>query len=160
MEKNTHIELLRTLIGKSGKDVSPSPYMQWLNGMLLDVAKGYAKVKFPVKENMLNPANILHGGVLSGMLDEVAGIAVYSLQNEYFYSTLNLSIDFLRSAHKSSDIIVEGKVIRHGTRIIHVEVELFQDDELKAKATTNLILLNHRIPQTRANIPFPGETNT
>lgn len=152
MGKNTHIETLRTLIGKSGKDVSPSPYMQWLNGILNDISEGLAEVRFEVRNDMLNPAGILHGGVIAGMIDEVAGISVYSLQKEYFYTSLNLSIDFLRPATSHSDVVVRSKVIRHGRRIIHVEVELSQDGELKARASSNLILLDKKIPQTMTSL--------
>lgn len=148
MADNEHIQQLKALIGIPSKQVSPSPYMQWLNGVLVDVEVGFAKVKFAIRSDMLNPAQIVHGGVIAGMLDEVAGISVYSLQKEYFYTSLNLSIDFLRPVFNSPDVVVEGRVIRHGTRIIHVEIEMFQEDELKAKATSNLIILNKEIPQT------------
>lgn len=148
MSENMHIKSLRTLIGKRGKDISPSPYMQWLDGMLIAIDEGYAELKFAVRKNMLNPAGIVHGGVLAGMIDEAAGISVYSLQKEYFYTTLNLSIDYLRPAHRETDLLLKSEVIRHGNRIIHVEVRLFQDEKLKAKATSNLILLKEKIPQT------------
>ncbi len=148
MSENAHIKNLRKLIGKSGKEVSPSPYMHWLNGELVTVSEGKAEIKFPIRDDMLNPAGILHGGVIAGMMDEVAGIGVYTLQKEYFYTSLNLNVDFLRPASSRSDVYVKSTVLRHGKRIIHVEVNLLQDNELKAKASSNLIILNTKIPQT------------
>ena len=143
---NEIVDYLKTVIGKDISSSSPSQYMRWLDGRLEEVEVGQAKVSFVVRKEMCNPAMLLHGGVIAGMLDEVAGISVYTLGRENVFTTINLDIDFLRPANVGQKVIVESKVIRSGKRLINVEVTMKYQDKLLAKASSNLIRIGKEVP--------------
>jgi acyl-coenzyme A thioesterase PaaI-like protein len=81
------------------------------------------------------------------MLDEVAGIAVFSLGRDHFFTSINLQVDFLRPAQMGERVSVLAEVIRAGQRIIHVETQMRIEDKLLAKADTNLITTDQKLPQ-------------
>lgn len=147
MSKNKSLKLLQYILESEESYESPSPYMRWLDGHLIDAKEGEVKVGFTVRKEMCNPADILHGGVISGMMDEVVGIAVFSLGREHFFSTVNLSVDFLRPAKLNDTISVKAKVKRNGNRIINVVAEMKKEDSLLAMASTNLIITEQELPQ-------------
>ncbi|NBB88809.1 MAG: hotdog fold thioesterase [Bacteroidetes bacterium] len=148
MEKeNKALKLLQFILESEESYESPSPYMQWLRGRLIRAEEGKVEVSFTVREEMCNPAGILHGGVISGMLDEVAGIAVFSLGRDSFFTSVNLQVDFLRPAQLGEEVKAVAEVIRAGERIIHVETQMLKGDKILAKADTNLITTHQKLPQ-------------
>lgn len=127
-------------IGKNAAEMSPSPLGRWLNGKLIAVEEGSLTVEFIVREEMTNPGKILHGGVTASMLDDVMGMTVFSLGRESFYSTINLSIDYLLSAKTGDVIFVKSKVIRPGKTVINMECEARNSEhKIIAKCTSNLV---------------------
>ena len=147
MTDNSSLLLLQAILESEEDYESPSPYMRWLNGRLVAAEEGTVSVSFKVRKEMCNPADILHGGVISGMMDEVVGIAVFSLGRDHFFSTVNLSVDFLRPAKLGDTVEVKAKVTRNGNRIIHVTAEMRKEDKLLAMANTNLIITGQELPQ-------------
>lgn len=147
MSKNKSLQLLKYILESKESYESPSPYMRWLDGHLIEAEEGEVTVEFTVRKEMCNPADILHGGVISGMMDEVVGIAVFSLGREHFFSTVNLSVDFLRPAKLNDTITVNAKVRRNGNRIINVNADMNKKDKLLATANTNLIITEQELPQ-------------
>ena len=75
-----------------------SPYGRWIDGKLIDAKFGEVIFEIEVRHDMINPLNMLHGGATAGIIDEVVGIAVYSLGRNNFYTTINLVVDYFGSA--------------------------------------------------------------
>ena len=69
--ENKRLAWLQAHIGKSTKN-SPSPFAHWLDGVLEQAELGEVAVRFAVRPDMTNPFGMLHGGVISGMLDDVS----------------------------------------------------------------------------------------
>ena len=139
METNPRIEYMAKKINQSLAD-SPGPVSRWLNGTLLDIKHGFLKVAYTVREDMVNPMGVLHGGIAATILDEVAGANTYFLGREYAYVTVNLNCDYLHSAQIGETIIAESSVIRAGNNIVHCECKIVnQEGLIVAKCTTNLI---------------------
>lgn len=133
-----NIEWLKNQVGKD-TTVSPSPFARWLKGTLLEVERGAVKVAFEVRPEMTNPMGILHGGVIAGVLDDILGMAALTLNNTHFFTTINLSTDYLASAKVGEKVIAQSKIVRNGKQVIHAEGELWSENgKLLAKATTNL----------------------
>lgn len=127
-------------IGKHAAEISPSPLGRWLNGKLIAVDEGSLTFEFVVREEMTNPGKILHGGVTASMLDDVMGMTVFSLGRESFYTTINLSIDYLLPAKVDDVIYVKSKVIRAGKTVINMECEVRNSEhKIIAKCTSNLV---------------------
>lgn len=135
------IEHFKQMIGQEAKNVSPSPYGRWLNGKLLEAEEGKLRMSYLIREEFANPAGIAHGGVLSGIIDEVMGMTTFTLGREGFYVAANLNIDFLRPAMVGDKVIIESEVIRAGKTIAHVECKISsKEGKLLVKATSNLIM--------------------
>lgn len=137
--ENKMLSLLQSLIG-SDMSKSPSPLGSWLNGVVIAAEKGMFAVEFTVRAEMLNPAQILHGGALTAMMDEVMGISVATLGNESFYSTINIQVDFLAACLLGEKIIVKSEVIREGKTIINTACTVTKTDgKLVARGGSNLL---------------------
>jgi uncharacterized protein (TIGR00369 family) len=116
-----------------------SPVGGWLGGTLLRLVEGEVAASYTVRPEMTNPSGILHGGIMATMLDELMGFTVFVLDDESFYASINLSIDFLASARIGEEVIGATRVIRRGRRVVNVEGTLSRPDgTLIARATSNL----------------------
>lgn len=147
METNPRLEFFRSILGQSMSQ-SPSPVGRWLNGTLREAEFGKLVVEYTVREDLTNPAGVLHGGAAAAILDDIAGAMVFTLGREYAYTSVNLNIDFLHAARLGELITATATVIRAGKNIIHVESFIkAADGKTIAKAATNLI-------QTSVKMPF------
>lgn len=127
---------------------SPSPVGRWLNGTLREAEYGKLVVEYIVREDLTNPAQVLHGGAASAILDDIAGAMVYAMGREYAFTSVNLNVDFLHAARLGDIITATAQLVRSGKNIIHVESQITSaDGKIIAKAATNLI-------QTSVKLPF------
>ncbi len=137
---NSIVEQFKNLIGKESNDSSPSPYGRWLNGKLLEAEEGKLVVSLEVRQDMTNPAGIMHGGVMAGFMDEIIGMACYTLGREAFYAALNINVDFLRPAKSGEIIIGKAEVIRAGKTVIYMGCEVYDTtNRLLARSVSNMI---------------------
>ncbi len=135
--ENPIIQLLKSNIGKTLK--SPSNLGNWLNGILMEAEDGKIVAKYIIREEFTNPMGVLHGGMYALIMDELMGALVFTLGNEFFFSTINLSVDYLATAKKDEPIIVKAEVIKAGKNIIHCECKIFNEaGKLLAKSVSNL----------------------
>ena len=143
---NSRLDFFRSRIGYDMSD-SLSPFGRWLNGTLKAVEVGKMVADFHVREEMTNPAGVLHGGAASALLDDLIGAMVFTLDREYAYTSVNLSIDFLHAAPVNTTITASAEVVRAGKNIIHCEGRIMAvDGRLIAKCATNLIQTSLKLP--------------
>lgn len=141
---NPRVALLKKAIGL-GSDIWPIPIPKMLGMELLEVSEGSAVTQLNVKKEWLNPLGIMHGGYLVMVMDEMMGLAGYTLNNPQGYATINLTADFLRSVREGEVIIAKGKVVRKGIQIIHAEAVIEnQKGEIVAKSTSNLLAISKK----------------
>ncbi|MVM35785.1 hotdog fold thioesterase [Spirosoma sp. HMF4905] len=136
---NPRLTFFRSQIGQDMRS-SISPFGRWLNGTIRAVDYGRMVVDYIVRKELTNPANVLHGGAASAILDDLVGATVFALGREYAYTSVNLTIDFLHAARLGDIITATAEVIREGKNIIHCEGRIVAPDgKIIAKCTTNLI---------------------
>ena len=112
---NPRVAFFRSLIGQP-MTKSPSPVANWLGGTLLDVNEGSMKVQFVVRKEMTNPQGVIHGGMVSTILDDLMGASVYTLNRESAYTSININVDFLYGAYEGDIITGEGHIVRAGKK--------------------------------------------
>ena len=113
---------------------------KWLHYKLLKVADGEIEASILVREDMTNPNNMLHGGMIAMIMDELCGLAFYSTGTEYYYTTANLTIDYLYSAPIHTHVTAKSKVLRSGKKIANVECYIYDEkDNIIAHAKSNLV---------------------
>lgn len=142
------LDALRSLIGQTTAD-SPSPLGRWLNGTLKEVDENGIKIAYVVRAEMTNPVGILHGGMVATMLDDIMGMTImvkYSSDlSGYFFSTVNLHIDYLASAREGATVIASSNITKAGSKIMNAEGWLHDSNgKLLAHSTSNLLKVEIR----------------
>lgn len=126
-------------------DNLPAPPSSRLLGWhLLDArpADGWIRIGFDGKPDFCNPAGFVQGGILSAMLDDTMGPAVFAMTEGRLYtSTISLTVNFLAPA-RPGPITGEAKVTQLGKTVAFVEGRLTaQDGTLLATASTSARLV-------------------
>lgn len=120
------------------------PCSQLLGLTLLDARphEGWVRIRFEGKPEFRNPAGTIQGGILTAMLDDTMGPAVFIMTDGALYTaTINLNVNFLAAA-QVGPIIGEAKVVQLGKTIAAIEGKLLDETgRLLATATTNARLV-------------------
>ncbi|OLO37137.1 hypothetical protein BTR23_14325 [Alkalihalophilus pseudofirmus] len=99
-----------------------------------DMREGFAVLSLPIRDDLLQAGNIVHGGVHSVLIDSVIGTAVRTVLDTNEYSvTAEMNINYFRPAIEGN-IIAEGKVLNRGKLLI-VGVADIKDEEGRLLAT-------------------------
>jgi len=137
-----NIEFIKQVIEKN------IPIHNFLGLKLLVIEKGFVRVSVPFRDEVVGDIrkNRWHGGIIATIMDSVGGIAggTHFKSFDDKLATIDLRIDYLKGAEASS-IIVEGKIVRLGNRILVTKMKAFQNDELIAegKGVYNFIRIDN-----------------
>ena len=83
--------------------------------------EGWIRIGFDGKRDFCNPAGFVQGGILSAMLDDTMGPAVFTMTDGKLYTaTITMTVNFLAPA-KPGPIIGEAKVTQLGKTVAFVE---------------------------------------
>ena len=120
------------------------PSSQLLGWHLLDARpeEGWIRIGFDGKRDFCNPAGFVQGGILSAMLDDTMGPAVFVMTDgKLFTATITMTVNFLAPA-KPGKIVGEAKVTQLGKTIAFVEGRLMSEDgTVLATASTSARLV-------------------
>ena len=120
------------------------PCSRMLGWHVLDArpSEGWIRIGFDGKAEFCNPAGFVQGGILSAMLDDTMGPAVFVMtEGKLYTATLTLTVNFLKPA-KPGPIIGEATVTQLGKTIAFVSGQLVAaDGTLLATATTSARLV-------------------
>jgi len=119
---------------------SISPLGRWLNGTIRAADFGRLVAEYVIRDELTNPAGVLHGGAASAILDDLIGAMVFTLGREFAFTSVNLTVDFLHAARQGDTVTATAEVVRAGRNIIHCEGRIVAaDGKVIAKCATNLI---------------------
>ncbi|NNL75092.1 MAG: PaaI family thioesterase, partial [Desulfobacterales bacterium] len=101
-----------------------NPFWSLLGMELVDVKKGWAKVRLPFDDKLTNAIGLVHGGAIFSPADSAVGMALVGLiaRNENI-STLEMKINYLKP-FKGGEIFAEAKIIHKGTQTAIGDVEV------------------------------------
>jgi uncharacterized protein (TIGR00369 family) len=120
------------------------PSSRLLGWHLIDArpTEGWVRIGFDGRPEFCNPAGFIQGGILSAMLDDTMGPAVFVMTDgRLFTSTISLTVNFLAPA-KPGPIVGEATVTQLGKTIAFVEGRLMTTgDSVLATATTSARLV-------------------
>lgn len=135
----TQLEKMKSFVGKEFTE-SPSPFMRWLNPIIKSAESGRLEFEYQIRPEWLNPVGSLHGGITAAIIDDVIGATMFSLNEPYFYTTINNTIDYFFSAKAGETIIATTRIIKKGKQFINAECEIWNSDKsrLIAKGNSNL----------------------
>jgi acyl-coenzyme A thioesterase 13 len=143
MKPLSHLEQLQSFIGKEFT-ASPSPFMHWLNPVVLSAEEGKLAFKYIIRKEMTNPMGTLHGGVTAAIVDDIIGATMFSFGEPVFYTTINNVIDYFAPAKEADVIIAETIIIKKGRQIVNAQCEIWNDDKSRmiARGYSNMLKTN------------------
>ena len=106
------------------------PSSKLLGWHLLDArpAEGWIRIGFDGKAEFCNPAGFIQGGILSAMLDDTMGPAVFIMtEGKLYTATITMTVNFLSPA-RVGPIVGEADVRQLGRTIAFVEGKLTAAD--------------------------------
>lgn len=135
---------LQTFIGKEFTD-SPSPFMRWLNPIVVSAEEGHLEFLYTVRAEWLNPMGNLHGGVTAAIMDDIIGATMFSLNEKNFIVTVNNTIDYFSTAKENDEVLAEATIIKRGKQFVNAQCEIWNADKsrLIARGTSNLFKTNN-----------------
>ncbi|SHE66842.1 PaaI family thioesterase [Chryseobacterium vrystaatense] len=135
---------LQQFIGKEF-DQSPSPFMKWLNPIVVSAEEGHLEFQYKVRPEWLNPIGNLHGGVTAAIVDDIIGATMFSLNENSFITTINNVIDYFSTAKENDNIVAETKIIKRGRQFVNAQCEIWNADKTRliARGTSNLFKINN-----------------
>jgi uncharacterized protein (TIGR00369 family) len=120
------------------------PSSKLLGWHLLDArpSDGWVRIGFDGKPEFCNPAGFVQGGILSAMLDDTMGPAVFVMtEGKLYTATITMTVNFLAPA-KPGPLIGEANVAQLGKTVAFVEGKLMaKDGTVLATATTSARLV-------------------
>ena len=141
------------MIGTALDRLEAPPSSRLLGWRLLDArpSQGWIRIGFDGKPQFCNPAGFIQGGILSAMLDDTMGPAVFVMtEGQLCTATVTMTINFLAPA-RPGPLVGEASVTQLGKTIAFVEGRLMgEDGAVLATATTSA-----RLVETAKAIPAP-----
>jgi uncharacterized protein (TIGR00369 family) len=117
------------------------PFNRVLGLHLEELGEGAARITFPMRDELIGnfSKGVLHGGVISGTLDVVGGMAAMMaetadpahqiMQRWSTLGTIDLRVDYLRPG-AGQRFVATGRVIRSGRKVCVTRMELHNEDEM------------------------------
>ncbi len=106
-----------------------SPMHDFLGLVIEDISRGRAEATYRFDEKHTRIGGMLHGGIVTALLDQVMGTSALTVNPGRNQVTLELKINFLKPMEKkNSPFRIIGKVIRSGRKTIVCEGEIIDDD--------------------------------
>ena len=111
-----------------------NPFWSLLGMELVEIKKGWAKIRLPFTEKLANGIGVAHGGAIFSPADSAVGMALVGmLEKDENISTLEMKINYLRPFN-SGEIVAEAKIIHKGTMTAIGDVDVRDEkDNLIAK---------------------------
>lgn len=140
MDSNATVEYLKQQVDMPfTRSISPSTLL--LGGTLRHIGVGETWVDYPIKHELTNPIGMIQGGFLAAIIDDTIGIAFFSMEPKYMFTTTNLNVNYLFGAQKGEIVRAKANVIRMGKKIANFECKVFNSKgEVIASSTANLVV--------------------
>jgi uncharacterized protein (TIGR00369 family) len=124
--------------------IAAPPITATLGFAIVEAEEGRTVFTCEPGEHHYNPIGIVHGGLVSSLIDSASGTAIHTtLAKGELYATVNLSVDMLRPVSDTTGRLrAESTVVHRGSRIAIATAEVTGEADAKVYArgqTTCLI---------------------
>jgi uncharacterized protein (TIGR00369 family) len=125
-----------------------SPFVALIGGQFEEWSQDCVRISLMLEPHHTNPSGVMHGGVVTTLMDEVLGGAIASVRGMEVmraapHATVEMNASFLAAARPGDRIVVEGRVLRLGKTVAFGEAEARRGDgELIAKGRLTFTIRN------------------
>lgn len=102
-------------------------FSQWMGLDVLDIREGFCRLKFTVKEEMLNGFGIVHGGIIFGAADSAFAFACNS--HGRVSVALDVAISFLKPSRLGETLTVEANEIHTGYKTSFYDITITNEED-------------------------------
>ena len=124
---------------REGTLIEHIPHSAAIGMYLIEAIDGRALMRVPWREDLVgNPdTGVLHGGVITSVLDNAAGMAVASAMGEWRpMATLDLRIDYMKPSTPGADLLATAHCHKLTQSIAFVRGIAYHEDPDDPIATT------------------------
>ncbi len=136
---------------KDPSSLPTSGIMQMLSGRIDSLEEGVCVMSLTLEEKHMNPNGVVHGGVITTLMDEATGHAIVTIRGleameETPHATVDMSVSFLSGARLGDELVCEGRVLRLGRSVVFAEGEVRRrgSGDLVAKGAFTYAILAKR----------------
>lgn len=103
---------------------------------LEEVRTDYCRMRLPFRDELEQPAGIVHGGAIATLIDTVVVPAVgQAYEAGWLFATVSMDIHYL-SAVAKQDAIAEGWIVKRGSSLVFCRSEVRSADGREAATGT------------------------
>lgn len=111
--------------------INDTPFHRWAGLELLSLTPGKAEVGFTAQGDMLVFGKYVHGGVLNGLLEPPALLAMLGhMREDETAMTVDVHLQHIRSVLSGERVIMTGTLLKRGRTVAFCEVAAHVDDLL------------------------------
>ena len=85
-------------------------------------------LSYPVEEYMRNPAGVMHGGAVAGVLDLTMGSLTFYMSGEYLTPTINMNVSYERPIATGKRLFVEATCLSCGRTMAYATARGWMED--------------------------------
>jgi uncharacterized protein (TIGR00369 family) len=127
-----------------------SPFVQLIGATSARAGEGPARLALTLEEKHMNPNGVVHGGVLTSLMDEACGAAIVAVRGMEAmiaapHATVDMNVSFMSGARVGDRLAVEAKALRVGRSVAFAEAEVIRNgDTLMAKGRFTFLIQERR----------------
>lgn len=87
-------------------------FSRWLGIEVLEIKRGYSKIKMSLREEMLNGFGVIHGGVVFSFADSAFAFACNNGNN--LSLALDTAINFIKTTKPGQSLVAEATELHNG----------------------------------------------
>ena len=121
-------------------EYTASPFVADFGAEIEQWEEGFVRLSLKLDDRHMNPQGIMHGGVITTLMDEAVGAVIASVRGLEAmaaapHATVEMNVSFLSAARPGDELIVEGRVLKIGRSVAFAEAEAKKrgEDRLVAK---------------------------
>ena len=125
-----------------------SAFLEMIGATIEDWQEGRVRYALTIEEKHTNPNGVLHGGVLTTLMDEATGAAIVSVRGMEImatapHATVEMNVSFMAGVRPGDRITVEASTLRVGRSVVFAEAEVRRDgrDDLVAKGRFTYVIV-------------------
>lgn len=122
-------------------------YYRLIGFEVVDADEGFARLKMPVREELFQFQDAVHGGAIFSVADAAIAVALLTMAepNEHAL-TVECKLNFLAGVTRANQyVLAEGRIVQKGRTIALGEVDVLRDDgRLAAKGLVTYALRRAR----------------
>jgi uncharacterized protein (TIGR00369 family) len=123
-----HDEITPEQIKRAEDTLHGLPFARLMGMRLVDMRHNEAVIKIKMRDDLRQPAGVLHGGVTATLIDTAMAFAVITrLAEGERASTIDLTVHYIRP-HTEGTFTCTAKVVRAGKRIFTVSADVVNEE--------------------------------